>query len=397
MSPTSPPAAGGNIKGTVVLRGTSTTSPLGLDPGAANIKLSRGSGASAKSCGIRVDRDGNLVISQQSPGGALHFDVNNDSNIFFRDRENGHAHRIAISSAVAQFNIPITIPTYTLATAPSASAAGRGAQIYVTDGDASNPCLAVSDGANWRRIAFGTLAANSGFYQFFSHQNANAATFPTASPPNASASSSPGAAPSQSKGGPAQTVAGAARIHLSHGASAKSGHMAVDSDGNLVFSQNSTGGGLYFDFNGSIFFRDRENKYAQRIAVSSTAARFNVPIRLPAYTLATAPRASSVGSGGQIFLTDGDAGNPCLAVSDGTSWRRLTFGALAIGSENSGFFSTPNSNTAGVPTASPPRNSARPSSTLGLQQTGASSTAQPVDKPTIPSALRHIFHHPEQR
>jgi hypothetical protein len=385
MSPTSPPTAGANTKGAVVtLRGSTTTPPLGQDPGAANIKLSHGSGASAKSCGIEVDRNGNLIVSQQSPGGALHFDLNSDSNIFFRDRENGHAHRIALSSAVAQFNIPIKIPTYTLATAPSASAAGGGAQIYIADGDAGNPCLAVSDGAHWRRIASGALAANNASYQFFSHQNANAAAITTASPPSASApsSSTPSSrvhAPSQSTGGPAQAGPSAARIHLSHGPSAKSGHMAIDSDGNLIFSQNSTGGGLYFDFNGSIFFRDRANKYAQRIGISSIVAQFNVPVRVPNHTLATAPRASAAGSGAQIYLTDGDAGNPCLAVSDGTSWRRITFGALAIGTESSGFFSPSNSNAASLPTASVPINSARPSSTPGLQPTGASGTARAVE------------------
>jgi len=45
--------------------------------------------------------------------------------------------------------------SYTVATAPSASAKGAGALIYVTDGDAGADCLAQSDGTNWMRIAHG--------------------------------------------------------------------------------------------------------------------------------------------------------------------------------------------------------------------------------------------------
>lgn len=45
--------------------------------------------------------------------------------------------------------------SYTVATAPSASAKGAGAIIYVSDGASGDPCLAQSDGTNWNRITHG--------------------------------------------------------------------------------------------------------------------------------------------------------------------------------------------------------------------------------------------------
>jgi hypothetical protein len=54
----------------------------------------------------------------------------------------------------------IKVPTYTVATAPSASSAGAGTLIYTTDGAAGSAILAFSDGTNWKRSDTGaTIAA----------------------------------------------------------------------------------------------------------------------------------------------------------------------------------------------------------------------------------------------
>ena len=54
----------------------------------------------------------------------------------------------------------IKVPTYTVAEAPSASAAGAGTIIYVSNGAAGSPILAFSDGTNWKRSDTGaTIAA----------------------------------------------------------------------------------------------------------------------------------------------------------------------------------------------------------------------------------------------
>ena len=54
----------------------------------------------------------------------------------------------------------IKVPTYTVAGAPSASTAGAGTLIYVSNGAAGSPILAFSDGTNWKRSDTGaTISA----------------------------------------------------------------------------------------------------------------------------------------------------------------------------------------------------------------------------------------------
>ena len=43
----------------------------------------------------------------------------------------------------------VTLPTYTVAGAPAASSVTAGTCIYVSNGEAGSPCIAVSDGTNW--------------------------------------------------------------------------------------------------------------------------------------------------------------------------------------------------------------------------------------------------------
>lgn len=55
-------------------------------------------------------------------------------------------------------------------------------------------------------------------------------------------------------------------------------------------------------------------------------AIINGRIGLKTYTVATIPTA--IGKTGQCaYVTNGDAGSPCLAVSDGTDWKRIALGA----------------------------------------------------------------------
>jgi len=54
----------------------------------------------------------------------------------------------------------ITVPTYTVANAPSAASAGAGTLVYVSNGAAGSAILAFSDGTNWKRSDTGaTIAA----------------------------------------------------------------------------------------------------------------------------------------------------------------------------------------------------------------------------------------------
>ncbi|MDK2957820.1 MAG: hypothetical protein PWQ57_3318 [Desulfovibrionales bacterium] len=47
---------------------------------------------------------------------------------------------------------------------------------------------------------------------------------------------------------------------------------------------------------------------------------------LPSYTVATLPGAAEY-NGSLVVCSNGAAGSPCLAYSDGENWLRLAFGA----------------------------------------------------------------------
>lgn len=60
--------------------------------------------------------------------------------------------RLRLDASAAAWNVPVRLPSYTVATVPSAAAAGAGAQIYVSNAS-GGPTLACSDGTNWRVVA----------------------------------------------------------------------------------------------------------------------------------------------------------------------------------------------------------------------------------------------------
>ena len=50
------------------------------------------------------------------------------------------------------------------------------------------------------------------------------------------------------------------------------------------------------------------------------------PVSLPTYTVATVPAAASY-PGALIYVSDGAAGSPIVAYSDGANWKRVDTGA----------------------------------------------------------------------
>ena len=49
-------------------------------------------------------------------------------------------------------------------------------------------------------------------------------------------------------------------------------------------------------------------------------------VRVPTYTVAGAPSAATAGAGTVIYVSNGAAGSPILAFSDGTNWKRSDTG-----------------------------------------------------------------------
>lgn len=63
-------------------------------------------------------------------------------------------------TSTAGFVGDIIVPTYTVANAPSASTAGVGTVVYVSNGAAGSAILAFSNGTDWKRSDTGaTIAA----------------------------------------------------------------------------------------------------------------------------------------------------------------------------------------------------------------------------------------------
>jgi hypothetical protein len=49
----------------------------------------------------------------------------------------------------------LTLPSYTVAQSANISAPSAGQVIYVSNGDAGNPCLAVYSSGAWKRVSLG--------------------------------------------------------------------------------------------------------------------------------------------------------------------------------------------------------------------------------------------------
>ena len=64
-------------------------------------------------------------------------------------------------TATSGFVGDIKVPTYTVASAPSAATAGAGTVVFVSNGAAGSAILAFSDGTNWKRSDTGGTIASS--------------------------------------------------------------------------------------------------------------------------------------------------------------------------------------------------------------------------------------------
>ena len=67
------------------------------------------------------------------------------------------------------------------------------------------------------------------------------------------------------------------------------------------------------------------------VATITAAGVFNIgtghSLQLPSYTVVQANALSNVATGQLIYVSNGDTGNPCLAVYSGGAWKRISFGA----------------------------------------------------------------------
>ena len=55
-------------------------------------------------------------------------------------------------------------------------------------------------------------------------------------------------------------------------------------------------------------------------------------VKVPTYTVDTAPSAATAGAGTVVYVSDGAAGSAILAFSDGTNWKRSDTGGTIAAS-----------------------------------------------------------------
>ena len=103
-------------------------------------------------------------ISQLSEASA----VSSSMQIPVYDSGNGQPRKVSVQqlqdyldeNADAAASGPFALADYSVAELPSASANPQSV-VYCSNGDAGNPCLAVSNGTNWLRVALGAAVAAS--------------------------------------------------------------------------------------------------------------------------------------------------------------------------------------------------------------------------------------------
>lgn len=63
------------------------------------------------------------------------------------------------------------------------------------------------------------------------------------------------------------------------------------------------------------------------LRASNSRVQAGAPLQLPSYAVAALPPATDYTSAALVHCTNGDAGNPCLAVAVGGVWRKVLWGA----------------------------------------------------------------------
>lgn len=91
-------------------------------------------------------------MTDAASGGDWKFKITGSGGFKLRDQTAG-LDMLTIDSTAYTISCagPVVMPAYTVATLPSASVAGAGAQIYVSD-ETGGAVPAFSDGSNWRRV-----------------------------------------------------------------------------------------------------------------------------------------------------------------------------------------------------------------------------------------------------
>jgi len=109
-------------------------------------------------------------------------------------------------------------------------------------------------------------------------------------------------------------------------------YAAVQALNQLIASENGALGVLVLDASGKVAAARLPNSYSVTgnvtLSPSTGIVNVNRVLRLQQTVtadLGTDPGTTSPTAGDLVYLTDGDAGSPCLGVYDGTGWKIVRF------------------------------------------------------------------------
>jgi len=123
-------------------------------------------------------------------------------------------------------------------------------------------------------------------------------------------------------------------------------YAAVQALNQLIASENAALGVLVLDASGKVAASRLPNSYSVtgNVTLSPTTGVVNVNRVLRLQQTVTADLGTDTGTtsptaGDMVYLTDGDAGTPCLGVYDGTQWRVVRL-MMSAGSAQSALSTT---------------------------------------------------------
>lgn len=135
-------------------------------------------------------------------------------------------------------------------------------------------------------------------------------------------------------------LAATGKVIAAFGNNTANGHVVVDlmnnaGTGDVMVAFTPGYGGTSFNYSvgvdqsrGKFVISNRAQSFVSgdgtdRLLIDDNVIEAMKPVKLPSFTVAGLPSASTVGAGSQIYVTN-ESGGAVVAFSDGTDWRRVT-------------------------------------------------------------------------
>jgi len=97
--------------------------------------------------------------------------------------------------------------------------------------------------------------------------------------------------------------------------------------GHDIIYNNNGNASVFVGDNSNITFKVSDSNVVTITSSAVVDISASQSLKLPSYTVAQTSNIASPSTGQIIYVSNGDTGNPCLAVYSGGAWKRISFGA----------------------------------------------------------------------